>query len=430
MRTRLQLRTLLLAFTCLLGLAALPVGLRAQQVNMSRYITLTVKQGAEITLNFAAEADNTPVRVVSGSTDKTISVGTEFIGEQKYAAGATTMTVYGNVNKLDCSSNGENLTALDVSHNQGLVSLSCYHNYLTSLDVSNNPKLERFNCSDNGLTSLDVSKNSKLESFNCSHNGLTSLDVSKNSKLKDFNCGGNRLTSLDVSNNHYLWMLACYINKLASLKVSKNPYLRLLFCGYNHLTSLDVSKNPELKVFSCYHNYLTSLDVSKNLKLEELDCRGNQFTTQEWDKIFCALPDRTNAAEAAKIIALDDDYSDSNKDLVLAANGSNAKKKNWQTLNDNNGDPSPITGFTGKYVCGGGSTGIPQEQLEPLAVRPNPTHDGLYLVAEGIVRVYSVEGHLVLSAMAKGETYLDLSDLPDGVYIVRTGDRVASVVKK
>jgi len=47
------------------------------QVNMSRYITLTVTNGAEIRLIFKAAAAATPVRIVSGSNTQDITVGTE-----------------------------------------------------------------------------------------------------------------------------------------------------------------------------------------------------------------------------------------------------------------------------------------------------------------------------------------------------------------
>ena len=43
----------------------------AQSVNMNRYITLTVKNGEAIRLYFKAAADDTPIRIVSGSNTKT-----------------------------------------------------------------------------------------------------------------------------------------------------------------------------------------------------------------------------------------------------------------------------------------------------------------------------------------------------------------------
>ena len=43
---------------------------------MSRYITLTVEKGADILLDIAADAANTPIKIVSGDKEQTITVGT------------------------------------------------------------------------------------------------------------------------------------------------------------------------------------------------------------------------------------------------------------------------------------------------------------------------------------------------------------------
>lgn len=75
-------------------------------------------------------------------------------------------------------------------------------------------------------------------------------------------------------------------------------------------------------------------------------------------------------------------------------------------------------------------TGLSHEPLETLSIHPNPTQSGVYVEAEGEVRVYSAEGYLVLSAVAAGEAYLDLGSLPSGLYIIRVGNRVAKLVKR
>jgi len=218
-----------LIFALIIGLLASASTLQAQ-VNMSRYITLTVKSGEAIKLNFKAAAAATPVRIVSGSNTRDITVSTDWGGTASYTAGSTTMTVYGDIISFDCSDNGANITAIDVSHNTQLKELSCYSNSLSNLDVSNNTQLTSLDCSSNPLSSLDVSKNTQLTKLICSNNRLTSLDVSKNTQL----------------------------------------------------TSLDCSSNP-----------LSSLDVSKNTQLTGLYCYDNNFTTAALDDIFCALPDRT-----------------------------------------------------------------------------------------------------------------------------------------
>ncbi len=77
----------------------------AQTVNMSRYITLTVTQGQQITLNLWAAAAGTPVKIVSGSYEQTMTINELWI-TCYFIVGAGTMTVYGDVTGFGCSDNG------------------------------------------------------------------------------------------------------------------------------------------------------------------------------------------------------------------------------------------------------------------------------------------------------------------------------------
>ena len=290
-------------------------------VDMSRYITLTVKKDEKIHLNIWAEAADTPIKVVSGDKEQTLTVGTAWTGYRNYIAGAGSMTVYGKVLKFDCNENMENITGIDVSHNTQLAFLDCGSNSLTALDVSNNKELVNLGCGSNSLSSIDVKNNTKLEWFDCKDNSLTSLDVTKNIQLKWLGCNDNSISMLDIKNN---------------------TMLRILYC---------------------YNNSLTSLDVANNTQLQGLYCQDNNFTTEALDDIFCSLPDRKGTANG--IAQLLFDASSSDKSKVLAANGSNATKKNWKVQYF--GDDADITGFTGTKQCGGGS-GVNMDRYITLAV--------------------------------------------------------------
>ena len=290
-------------------------------VDMSRYITLTVKKDEKIHLNIWAEAADTPIKVVSGDKEQTLTVGTAWTGYRNYIAGAGSMTVYGKVLKFDCNENMENITGIDVSHNTQLAFLDCGSNSLTALDVSNNKELVNLGCGSNSLSSIDVKNNTKLEWFDCKDNSLTSLDVTKNTQLKWLGCNDNSISMLDIKNN---------------------TMLRILYC---------------------YNNSLTSLDVANNTQLQGLYCQDNNFTTEALDDIFCSLPDRKGTANG--IAQLLFDASSSDKSKVLAANGSNATNKNWKVQYF--GDDADITGFTGTKQCGGGS-GVNMDRYITLAV--------------------------------------------------------------
>ena len=179
---------------------ALAVGLLASatlqaQVNMNRYITLTVKSSKAIKLDFQAAQANTTVRIVSGSNTQDITVGTNWVGRASYTAEDNTMTIYGDVVSLNCYYNEENLTALDVSHNTQLMELYCSNNLLYILDLSYNTQLTRLGCSKNILKILDVSKNTQLKFLDCSFNILRNLDIPHNAQLTWLDCYNNNFTT-------------------------------------------------------------------------------------------------------------------------------------------------------------------------------------------------------------------------------------------
>ena len=89
----------------------------------------------------------------------------------------------------------ENATIIDVTGKEvetlqgieyltGLTKLVCKNNQLTELDVSHNQKLEILDCGENQITKLDLSRNPELIELSCYENKLETLDVSSNTKLE------------------------------------------------------------------------------------------------------------------------------------------------------------------------------------------------------------------------------------------------------
>ena len=353
-------------------------------VNMDRYITLTVVSGEEINLNLFADADNTPIKIVSGTKEQTITVGASWTGMNKYIADGSTMTVYGNVQKFSCGGNGKNITGLDVSHNSQLTILYCDKNAIISLNVSGNTELKNLDCKENAiasldlsnckqlkwvycnknaLTSLNVSKCEQLELLKCYENKLTSLDVGNNAMLKMLYCEENALTSLDVNRNTELISLRCQQNSISSLSLGDNTKLRILFCYENALNSLDVSKCTQLEWLYCADNPISTLDISHNKHLSTLYCYGNSFTTAALDDIYCSLPDRKGKSKGDIAPLLNASSADKSK--VLATNGNNAAIRGWKAIYYEGN--SEITGFTGTKQCGGGS-GVNMDRYITLTV--------------------------------------------------------------
>lgn len=423
--------------TILFATAFISATLSAQTVNRDRYIVLTITSDPDAESAFSldpedkrayfyltADTDNTPVEIVYGNIRSTImvhsrerdAVGTQYV----YLPKTSTMTIYGNVNGLNCCAVGREqigigpldfnggvqgpVSNLNISHNQGLKTLDCTNNMISLLDVSWNTGLEELNCSHNGLTTLDVSRNTALKvldcssnalgtidvshntaliSLSCSENGLSQIDVSRNTALKSLDCCINQLTLLDVSRNTALTDLNCFANEFRSIDVSRNTALTRLICSGNKLTALDIrphtaleelncqqnkiiqldlSQNTALKSLRCSENRLTTLDLSANQSLELLQCYGNQLTAAALDRIYCALPDRTAKEPGELFPAWTDDLDDipdPDKPKVLATNGRNATRKNWEILYKSNlvsrsAPGGEVTGFTGRHICGSG----------------------------------------------------------------------------
>lgn len=67
---------------------------------------------------------------------------------------------------------------------------------------------------------------------------------------------------------------------------------------------------------------------------------------------------------------------------------------------------------------------------ERINLYPNPTNTGFYIEAEAReVTVSSINGQLLHRQAISGKTYVDISHLPAGVYMVRAGSAVAKVVR-
>ena len=326
------MKRFVLSFALTVGLLTSASTLQAQTVNMSRYITLTVTNGAEIKLNFMAAAAGTPVRIVSGSNTQNITVGTNWYDSNSpstftVTAGDTEMTIYGDITGFNCRDNGANLTALDPSHNTQLTWLYCSYNNLSNLDISHNTQLEALFCSDNNLSNLYVGECTLLKKLGCSNNPLGFLNVSENTQLTGLYCSSNNLIDLYILHN---------------------TQLTELDCSDNNLNILNISHNTQLERLNCNNNQLTALNVSHNTQLRWLYCYDNNFSTVVLDNIFCALPIRQASDNA--VIQPIYDSSSSDTATVAATNAQNATSKNWKVQYYRSDTDIPAT--TGTYVCG------------------------------------------------------------------------------
>jgi len=111
---------------------------------------------------------------------------------------------------------GHQLTTIDVSKNENLISLEIIKSSLTAIDVSENLKLKKLDLDHNLLTTIDVSDNIELTYLSVASNSLTTIDVSNNPLLNNLYVNDNQLTEIDISNNGLLWKFNCSNNLIKS----------------------------------------------------------------------------------------------------------------------------------------------------------------------------------------------------------------------
>ncbi len=182
-----------------ISLLLLPLMSEAQ-VNMSHYITLSVRNGQAIAIRLNAKADNTQVKIVSGDNEYSMVVNKSWTTRTAYQSGADTMTIYGDVRYFDCKGNDANITAIDVSNNADLRILYCYSNSINSLDVSALDKLFILDCSYNNIDTLDLSGKVRLKRLYCSGNRLKKLDITDCGRLHTIFCSSNDFSARELDN--------------------------------------------------------------------------------------------------------------------------------------------------------------------------------------------------------------------------------------
>ena len=268
--------------------------------------------------------------------------------------------------------NISDLTGIEAFTN--ITGLLLTNNALTTINVSQNTALEYLWVKNNNLSSINISQNTALEYFSCEENQITALDLSANNQIAHLSCFSNQLTSLDVSNVSSLSRFLCYDNELTSLNVSSNTNLTELYVSENNLTSLDLSLNSNLKSLECNDNQLTTLDLSNG---------NNSNMIQVW---AYDNPDLT-------CIKVDAGFTPSaswQKDVSANFN------ENCGTITD-----------------------VEDHFYERVSIYPNPAKD--YIVIQSQEKIQSVILYTVAGAevMRTTQDKMSLTDLPNGLYIVK-----------
>ena len=87
-----------------------------------------------------------------------------------------------------------------------------------------------------------------------------------------------------------------------------------------------------------------------------------------------------------------------------------------------------------RYVTFSTQVNIDQIADASVTLAPNPATDFIYIQGIGqepqIVNLYSVAGVKLYEQTASDGSRIDLSRLPEGVYVMRCGDKIAKIIKQ
>jgi hypothetical protein len=279
--------------------------------------------------------------------------------------------------------------------------------YATGMSISDLTGIESFT----GITSLHITGNQ-----------LTTIDLSQNTALITLNCNQNQLTSLDVTNQTLLSNLDATQNQLTSINVNSNTNLTELYLSLNQLSSIDLSANVSLTILKISDNDLTVLSLSANTDLVELNCKGNLITTIDISMlpVFSKIRCDDNQLTALNLA----NGNNSNYAYMFAGTNPNltciqVDDVAYSTSNWTNIDAASSFSIN----CPGGGVGINEVNILDLKIYPNPVSNILFIqLGENKsteMNILSLSGKVVKSIANNNVKSIDVSDLVQGIYILK-----------
>ncbi len=353
-------------------------------------------------------------------------------GEESYAeihpVTSKTITIYGDVVELDCPFN--DLLSLDISHNEMLEVLFCQQNLLTALDLSKSHSLTTLDCGYNRIQSLDCSSLLNATEIYCDRNKvLETLILPATDKLTRVDCFVNRLKTLDVRqlpNLHYLYIDE---NEIEEIDLSNNTNLLGLTCSANKLTKLDLGKNMNLTILDCSRNHIPQLSLSPNTKLKTVACYSLGLSGESLDELIASL--HTNSASESKKFVVFSNLSDENN-ICTTTQVQEAAERGWTAMEE----IFNSEGIVIDRIPYAGTTGLTEIWAQPqLFIYPNPTTSVVHVrlpeaLAGATATLSNVAGNTVLTLPSVERSFrIDLSNYPQGVYILRVGTAFAKVLR-
>ncbi len=230
----------------------------------------------------------------------------------------------------------------------------------------------------------------------------------------------------------------CQYENITGIDPTHNPILRFIKADRNSISEIDLSNNPDLWYLCIYNNKLKSLDLSHNPRIKVLYVDGNDWTTEEFDKMMCSLPDRSDQGSYLNrnldgggmgLIETVYDTKDKHYNDFMAANSENAKAKNWKVAN---GSHVALPETSGTYECPTVGIETIAEVME-LNVYPNPATDILNISCKEQIKSVSLMNMLgqqvYFQKSNQPNTQINTSKLTSGNYILKIETKDNVVMK-
>ena len=199
--------------------------------------------------------------------------------------------------------------------------------------------------------------------------------------------------------------------------------LETLDCSGQKLTKLSLPDNDQTYLLNAADNELTEFSISPTNSLVTIDLRNNQLSAEQLDAFFANLRNLADitypfVTEEQKTFPENEDFGK----IFIAGNPGAAASNKAVAINK---------GYTLDVTS---SISDVTEGKLALNLSPNPAADVVRVsgVADGtVVRVYSLQGSQVLSAVAQqGGVEFNVTSLNAGLYIVTAGSQKAKLVIK
>lgn len=326
--------------------------------------------------------------------------------------------------------NNDDIESLYVSNLTQLNSI--YINYspsFSSIDISTCPNLSSLNVNSNNIDSLDLTNNPRLKSLKCGWNNITKLDLSAVDSLSTLECEYNNISTLDLANNTLLYKLQCHQNLLTELDLANNLEIRSINCSNNSLTVLDLTNNTAIYDLTCSNNQITKLINFNTTFLSGLVCNNNLLTelilenTGYFSKLNCSNNNLTTLnLSNAYTRYLNSFDATTNPDLLcIQVSDTTKAKDDWTNIDAQS-----------YFSLNCGVVAVANEVFKSsVAVYPNPSNDGLFMVAgEAATRFYLLSSTGVVTEGKIQDNHLDFSTHEKGFYTLTLSNEEGNAVSE